>query len=94
MQAETLGNSPIFPAKKSVLETAANVALIITNDFQFLFYANLEGITIFELSALYLHKFWTMKMFEIIAAIWLGIFLTHAPEQKPRSWSINTVGAV
>lgn len=93
MQAKTLGNSPIFPAKKSV-ETAANVALIITNDFQFLFYANLEGISIFELSALYLHKFWAMEMFEIIAAIWLGVFLTHAPEQKPRSRSINTVGAV
>lgn len=35
-----------------------------------------------------------MEMFEIIAAIWLGVFLTHAPEQKPRSRSINTVGAV
>jgi len=33
-----------------------------------------------------------MKMFEIIAAIWQGISLTHAPEPKPRSRSINTAG--
>jgi len=43
--------------KIGVEKTAANVSLIITNDFRFIFYANLGRSSIFELSALYLHKF-------------------------------------
>jgi len=62
-----LGCVPYFCCQKiGVEKTAANVSLIITNDIRFIFYANLGRNSIFELSALYLHKFELWKCLKLL----------------------------